>query len=370
MENPPLNVTVDELSGCADRVVHQAIDYLAGLDDAPIRPHVSGSEVVALLAGEVPEHGVREAAFDDLVTIAEHGRAGNGRFFGYIMGSGEPIAALGDLFTSVVNQNATSWRSAPTGAVLERTVVRWLADALGCPGFGGMFTSGGSLANMMGLAMARESRHPANPGGTSGAGRVVYASSEAHMSIGRAVALLGFGLDNLRTLPCRDDLTLSPETLREAISADRARGLLPVAVVATAGTIATGAIDPIAELVRVARDEDIWIHVDGAYGVPAALVEPEKFAGLSDADSFSLDAHKWLYQPLDCSLLMFRDPTSARRAFAMTPDYVASSSTDPVEGDVFFEETLELSRRVRSLKLWLSLRYHGLEAFRAAIARN
>jgi aromatic-L-amino-acid/L-tryptophan decarboxylase len=370
MGDPPLHLTVAEFTDLAELVVRGSAAYLERLDAAPIRPSSTGADTVELFGGPVPEQGLGSAAFDGLAEVAQHGRAGNGRFFGYIMGSGEPVAALGDLFTSVVNQNATAWRSAPAGAVIERTVVRWLADALGCPGFGGVFTSGGSLANLMGLAMARESRAPANRTGTSGADLVLYASSQAHMSIGRAASLLGFGLDNLRLLPCRDDLTMSPDTLREAIAADRERGLRPVAVVATAGAIATGAIDPIAELVHVAREEDLWVHVDGAYGVPAALVEPEKFAGLSDADSFSMDAHKWLFQPLDSSLLMFRDPASARRAFAMTPDYVASSSVDPVEGDVFFEETLELSRRVRSFKLWLSLRYHGLGAFRAAIGEN
>ena len=143
-----------------------------------------------------------------------------------------------------------------------------------------------------------------------------------------------------------------------------------MAVVACAGTIVTGAVDPLAEIVAVARDEDLWVHVDGAYGVPAAMVEPEQFAGLADVDSLSLDAHKWLYQPLDCSLLLFRDRSAARRTFSMTDDYAASLTTDPIEGDVFFEETIELSRRIRALKLWLSLRYHGLAAFRAAIADN
>ena len=140
--------------------------------------------------------------------------------------------------------------------------------------------------------------------------------------------------------------------------------LRPIAVVVNAGTIVSGAVDPIAAIVEVARAEDLWVHVDGAYGAPAALVEPDLFAGLADVDSLSLDAHKWLYQPLDCSVLLYRDPAAAQRTFSLTDDYAASLSADPVEGQVFFEETIELSRRVRALKLWLSLRYHGLAAFR------
>ena len=182
----------------------------------------------------------------------------------------------------------------------------------------------------MGLAMAREARVPANETGVSGG--VVYASSEVHMSIGKAVALLGLGRDNLRLIPADRDLGCDPDALRRAVEADRAAGRVPMAVVACAGTIVTGAVDPLADLVAVARDEDLWVHVDGAYGVPAAMVEPEKFAGLADVDSLSLDAHKWLYQPLDCSLLLFRDRSAARRTFSMTDDYAASLTDRPGRG--------------------------------------
>jgi len=143
--------------------------------------------------------------------------------------------------------------------------------------------------------------------------------------------------------------------------------LRPAAIVASAGTITTGAVDPLSRLAEIARENELWFHVDGAYGAPAAMVEPARFNGLERADSISLDAHKWLYQPLDCSLLLYRDPAIARTTFAYTGDYAKTLSEDPVEGFAFFEESLELSRRFRALKLWLSLRYHGLARFRAAI---
>ena len=367
--NPrPLDLSADDFRGAADRVVDEATRYLDLLDAVPIHPASTGAQTRKLFAGSVPERGLGAAALDDLVAVADHSRAGNGRFFGYVMGSGEPVGALGDLFASVINQNGTAWRSGPATAMIERTVVSWLAEAVGCTGFGGTVTSGGSLANLMGLAMAREAIAPANDTGlTTG---VVYASSEVHMSIGKAVGLLGLGRDNLRLLPAGDDCRLSADVLRRAVVADRSAGLVPLAVVATAGTTVTGAVDPVADLVAVARDEGMWIHADGAYGLPAAMVEPETFLGIADVDSVSMDAHKWLYQPLDCSVLFYRDPVAARRAFSLTDDYAASLSDEPVEGDVFFEDTIELSRRARTLKLWLSLRYHGLAAFRAAIAEN
>jgi aromatic-L-amino-acid decarboxylase len=363
-----LDIGSGEFAVLAARVVEVARAYLAGLDGASIRPATTGAQAVDLFALPAPEAGLGAAALDDLAKVAAHSRVGNGRFFGYVMGSGEPVAALGDLFASVLNQNATAWRSGPATAVIERTVVSWLAEAIGCAGFNGTLTSGGSLANLMGLAMARESRVPANQAGASAG--VVYASSAVHMSIGKAVALLGLGRDNLRLLDSGEDFRLSAEALRAAIAQDRAAGRRPLAVVASAGTIVAGAVDPIAELVEVARAQDMWVHVDGAYGAPAAMVVPDRFEGLADVDSLSLDCHKWLYQPLDCSVLLYRDREAARRAFTLTDDYAASFSDDPIEGDVFFEETIELSRRVRALKLWLSLRYHGLCSFRAAIADN
>ena len=368
MPDAPLELPPGTFPELAHRVVEQCAQYLDGLPERPIRPHTTGAETVELFGGAAPEAGLGAAALDALRDVAAHGRAGNGRFFGYVMGSGEPVAALGDLFASVINQNATAWRSGPGTAVIERTVVSWFADALGCGGFTGTLTSGGSLANLMGLAMARETKAPANRAGASTG--VIYASDQVHMSIRKAVALLGLGTENLRLLPSGDDFRLAGETLRTAVAADRAAGRTPIAVLACGGTIVSGAIDPIADLVAVARDEDLWVHVDGAYGLPAAMVAAESFRGLADVDSMSVDAHKWLYQPLDCSLLLYRDRAAARRAFSATDDYAASLSDDPIEGDVFFEETIELSRRTRALKLWLSVRYHGMDAFRQAIAEN
>lgn len=364
----PLDLSVPEFTRLAEQVVRDAASYLGGMNERSIKPLSTGADTWELFSGPAPEEGMGAGAFDVLPLLAEHSRAGNGRFFGYVMGSGEPVAALGDLFASVLNQNGTAWRSGPATAVIERTVVSWVGSAIGCEGFGGTLTSGGSLANLMALAMARESRVPANESGAKPG--IVYASTEVHMSIPKAMAMLGLGRENLRLIPVEDDFTMSANALREAIAVDVAAGLDPVAVVANGGTIVTGAVDPLAEIVAIARDYDMWVHVDGAYGVPAAMVSPEQFRGLAEVDSVSLDAHKWMYQPLDCSILLYADRAAARRTFSFTDDYAASLTTDPIEGDVFFEETIELSRRIRALKLWLSLRYHGLSAYRSAIAGN
>lgn len=217
----------------------------------------------------------------------------------------------------------------------------------------------------MGLAMAREAKLPANETGISGG--VIYASAQVHMSIPKAVALLGIGRANLRLIPVDDQFQMRPDALQATITADREAGDIPIAIVATVGTIVSGAIDPLPEIADVASREGLWLHVDG---VLAALALPEKLNALALADSLSLDAHKWLYQPVDCGCLLHRHPQIARTTFSHSDDYVGMLSQDPTEAFAFFEESFELSRRFRALKLWLSLQYHGRRAFREAIAED
>lgn len=360
-----LHLSVAEFRSLAARMTDLSADLLAGLDGARAFPEVSGAHTARAFAAPLPEEGLGAAALDALGEVLALSRAPTPRFYGYVLGSGEPVAALADLLASVLNQNVTAWRSAPAAVTIERHLVESLAGALGCDGFTGSLCGGGSMANLMGLAMARETRLPANEAGARPG--VVYASSEAHMSIGKAMALLGLGRESLSLIEAGDDYRLDPEALRAAVAADRAAGRTPLAVVATAGTVNTGAIDPLADIASVCREQELWLHVDGAYGALAALAIPEAFRGLAAADSLSLDPHKWLYQPLDCGLLLYRSQDAARRAFSFTGDYAKSLASDPVEAFAFFDESVELSRRFRALKLWLSLRYHGLAAFRSAI---
>jgi aromatic-L-amino-acid/L-tryptophan decarboxylase len=361
----PLHLSSDEFRSLAERITALATDFLAQLDSMRSFPVCSGKDVSARFDEPIPEHALKTQAFDALVDVIAMSRAPTSRFFGYVLGSGEPVAALADLLASVLNQNVTAWRSAPAAVTIERQVVQWLAAAMQCEGFTGSLCGGGSSANLMALAMAREAKVPANEAGARPG--VIYASSEVHMSVSKAVALLGLGRANLRLIPVDEYFRMRPERLREAIAADLAAGRKPIAVVATAGSVTTGSIDPLAEIATVCRAHDLWLHVDGAYGALAVLAVPDSFRGLASADSISLDAHKWLYQPLDCGILLFKDAAAARNAFSFTGEYARSLEADPVEGFAFFEESVELSRRFRALKLWVSLRYHGLVAFRAAI---
>ncbi len=364
----PLKLPDAEYKEVFELVTQLALRYLTSLDGRPSFPDVTGSKAEALFCKPLPQKGIWASALNDLASVLDAARPGGPRFFGYVLGSGEPIAAAADLLASVLNQNVTAWRSGPSAATIERVVVGWLAEAIGCEEFRGSLTGGGSPANLMGLAMAREARLPANESGVRPG--TVYASEQVHMSVPKAIALLGIGRQRLRLIACDDKFRIRTDLLRETMQRDLSAGLTPIAIVGSAGTVATGSIDPLVELAAISRESGAWFHVDGAYGALAAIAEPALFAGLDLADSISLDPHKWLYQPLDCGCLLYRDAGAARRAFSHTGDYAKVLQNDPVEGFAFFEESIELSRRFRALKLWLSLRYHGLDNFREAIRND
>jgi aromatic-L-amino-acid/L-tryptophan decarboxylase len=364
-----LPVSPDEFHKLALRVSDLTTNYLRELPDLPAFPaDVTGKSALEKFGGAMPEAGMGERAFDALPDVYGAARPNAPGFFGYVFGSGEPIAALGDFAASVLNQNVTAWRSSPSAVTIERQVVSWLAESIGCGGMVGSLCGGGSSANLMALCMAREAKAPANQHGAQGG--VIYTSTESHMSTPKAAALLGLGHDAVRYIEADSDFRMRLDQLEAAIKADIAVGQKPVAVVGTAGTVATGSIDPLDAIADVCSKYGVWMHVDGAYGALAAMAVPEKFKGLGRADSVTLDPHKWLYQPVDCSCLLYKDFNSASRAFSHSADYTKVQQTDPLESFAFFEESLELSRRFRALKLWLSLRYHGFGAFRLAIAED
>ncbi len=364
-----LNLPDQAFRALAHQLADFSADYLAELPSLPsYPPNLTGQQTQDLFAGDIPWEGQGAAVFDQLSDVFALSRPASPRFFGYVFGSGDPIGALGQFATAVLHQNAAAWRSAPAGVTMERTVVDWLATAIGCPGFTGSLTLGGSSANLMGLCMARETRAPANQNGVRGG--VIYASTEAHMSIAKAAALLGLGYDAVHTIPVDEAFRMRTEDLRQAIAADLDSGKFPTAIVASAGTTATGSIDPLSAIADIADEFGLWLHVDGAYGALASLAIPEAFRGMDRAQSLSLDPHKWLYQPTGCGCLLYRDPAAARRAFSHSGDYARALTSDPVEGFAFFEESIELSRPVRALTIWLSLRYYGLRGFQESIRED
>jgi aromatic-L-amino-acid/L-tryptophan decarboxylase len=308
---------------------------------------------------------VHEALDDAARALDESIAQPRPRYFAFIGSSGLEIGTLGDLLAATYDMNLAVDARAAT--VLEQQTVRWVGEFVGYPATNGAFTSGGTISNMTALAAARERALPGSRAAGLGGARVaVYASAEVHYSITRAVELLGIGSDRLRNVPIDERHRMRADLLAEAIDRDVADGVTPIGVVATAGTTLTGAVDPIGAIADVCVERGVWLHVDGAYGLPAASVDPERFEGVDRADSVSVDAHKWLYVPKACSVVLVREEGSLSKAFAHEQGYLPHQQHELHAVDI----TLEYSRPLRALKLWLAFRAHGAEQFREAIRRN
>jgi glutamate/tyrosine decarboxylase-like PLP-dependent enzyme len=310
---------------------------------------------------------------DVVVEFSRHN--GHPRFFGYVASPGTPVAAMGSMMAAAFNINLTGWRSAPAAAEMELLCIRWIQEMLGYPAGGaGLLVSGGSMANFAGIAAARSAKAPGNvvQDGMGGARMRLYASQEAHFCIRKAAAMLGIGAANLRSVKTGPDLRMDLADLDRLVRQDREEGHLPFCVVASAGTAGTGAFDPIAPIADLAHAHNLWLHVDGAYGGFAALAPSARafFAAIGEADSVALDPHKWLYLPVGCGCILYRDPAAARAAFGENAEYVRVVGLRDDEAFAFWDYGPELSRPFRALDLWLLLKSVGTLAIGEAIENN
>jgi aromatic-L-amino-acid decarboxylase len=327
-----------------------------------IEPPVS-PELLATLDLPLPESGIDVVeALDEAAEALDQSLAqSRPRYLAYIGSSGLEIGALADLLAHSYDPNLALHAGAAT--LIEAQALRWTAEFVGFPLAGGSFTSGGTVSNVTALAAARERAVPGSRRAGTPPGAVAYCSADAHYSIVRAIELLGIGSDNLRAVPIDEHRRMRTDALDSMIRSDLAAGLTPIAVVATAGTTLTGAIDPLDAIADICAEHRIWMHVDGAYGLPAASVMPERFAGLDRADSVTVDAHKWMFVPKACGIVMVRDEAALAAAFGHETSYIPGTSNA-------VDVTLEYSRPLRALKLWLAFRVHGAGKFREAIQGN
>jgi glutamate/tyrosine decarboxylase-like PLP-dependent enzyme len=374
-----LDISDEAMGQLSSQAVALVTDYFARVSDLPIFPDTAGGDTVRRLGSALPVEGEPiEKLLNDVRAIVDGSRHnGHPRFFGYVASPATPPGAFADLIASSLNPTVTSWRSSPAATEVERLVVRWLGSLVGYGDAArGLLTSGGSMANLSALLIAHRSQSTGNPsraGLWNAAPMTIYASDQIHMSIPKAADTLGIGRDQVRSVESDDRFRMNVRALRDRIESDLKLGLKPFCIVASAGTVNTGAVDPLNEIADVAKLYGLWFHIDGAYGALGALDQRKRFlfAGLERADSVSLDPHKWLYTPIDAGCLLFREEAVARAAFsANEADYIKVHGLVDDEAFAFWDYGVELSRRFRALKIWLTLRYYGTRRIGEAISED
>jgi glutamate/tyrosine decarboxylase-like PLP-dependent enzyme len=365
-----LDPSSNEIRDWANSAIHEMVEYLGGLRDRPVYRRTSSREIRERLDATLP---IKGSDFDELLKVFRDSiipfsrQNAHPRMFGYVQSPGTAIAAFADLLASMLNANLTVWRSAPAPVELERLTIDWIRQILGFNAeAGGLFVSGGSMANFAAIAAARQAKDYSS-------GRLrIYTSSETHFSIAKGAALLGIGRENVRHVAVDERFRMRVDDLVAKITTDLEAGSVPFCVVANAGTVNTGAVDPLAEIRELADRFQLWMHVDGSYGAFAVLAKSvrELFAGLERADSIALDPHKWLYLPVDVGCVIYRDPEVARAAFTHEAEYTRIIGEKADEAFAFWDYGPELSRRFRALKVWMLLKGVGLESLSEAIESN
>jgi glutamate/tyrosine decarboxylase-like PLP-dependent enzyme len=360
----------DEMREFGYRVVDLLADHFANVQDGPVGTKADSEKLIPLFDVDPPETGrnpnelLAQLARD---VFPNNLHVDHPRFFAFVPGPNNFVSTMADALAAGFNIFNGTWLGGSAAAAVELGVVRWLSRVCGFPeSAGGLFVSGGSMANLTALVAARNALLCDRTEGAT-----IYFSDQTHSSVERALRVIGFLPEQLRKLPSDENFRLSIQTLRKAFDGDRAKGLRPFCVIANAGTTNTGAIDPLNELADLVAKEKLWLHIDGAFGAAAVLSERGKkmLPGIARADSISLDPHKWLFQSFECGCVLVRDVALLKSAFQIKPDYLRDVHRNVEEfnpGD----HGVQLTRSFRALKVWLSLQTFGVAAFREAITRG
>lgn len=362
----------------AHRMVDDMVDQTRGLRDQPAWEQPP-TEVKRAIKGEpLPLEGQSaEQVYEDFLRMVQPYTSGNRhpRAWGWVRGNGTPLAAMAEMLAASMNAHLGGGEQSPT--FVEERCLEWLAEVMGMPaGTTGILVSGGTMANLLGLAVARDARagFDVREAGLAGDGRLaVYASSETHMWARKSMDVLGMGARQLRMIPVDEGFRIDLAALREQIDRDRAEGLRPIAVIGNAGTVNSGAVDDLPALAAMCREENLWFHVDGAFG--ALLKLSDRYAplvrGAELADSLAFDLHKWMYLPFEIGCLLVADAAAHRAAFASTASYLEGNTRGMLAtGLIFSDRGIELTRGFKALKLWMTLKTFGVRAVAAQIEQN
>jgi len=361
------------------RMLDDMLDYLSTVRDKPawqpvpdeVRTHFRQS----LPNGPADLADVYEEFVRDILPYTNGNR--HPRFWGWVQGNGTVLGMLADMLASGMNPHMAGFDQAPT--LVEHQVLAWLTELMGMPEeTSGILLGGGSMANVTALVVARHAKAGFNVRelGLQGSDRpkmMMYGSTETHGWAQKAAELMGLGNQAFRRVAVDRQFRIDLDSLTQAVDEDRRAGHWPFCVIGNAGTVNTGAIDDLTALAQFCRKEDLWFHVDGAFGALARIAPPfaSLVAGIEQADSVAFDLHKWIYLPFEVACLLVRDPKAHRDTFTMRPSYLAETSRGVIAGGLpFAERGLELTRSFRALKVWMSFKTHGIDAFARLIEQN
>jgi len=371
------DMSVGDFRDAAHRIADLAADYLGRLPGYDVLPKIApGATRAKLPSGPPAAPEPLDAILADYRSIVEpyitHWQ--HPMFMAYFPSVATGPGILGEWLSSTLNSNVMLWRNAPSSTELEEVVVSWLRQMLGLPDkFDGMFTDTASISSLLSIVAARHAvpdlaARDEGLAGRAGIGRLrLYASTEAHSSIEKAAIVAGIGRAGVRRIPADDRYRMMPERLAAAIAEDRAAGWTPFCVVATLGTTSSTSVDPCEEIAAICRREALWLHVDAAYAGAAAIVPELRplLAGWEHADSIVVNPHKWMFTPFDASLLLFRSPETFRDAFSIVPEYLRTPEAGGVHN--FNEYGIQLGRRFRALKMWMQIRWFGVDGMMARL---
>ena len=370
-QNPNLQLPPDEMRQLGYRVIDQIVEYYETVADKPVMCLSPRTELEARLREPLPEQPADVNSLLDQLQRDVWSNIGNvihPRFFAFIPSPSNFVSVMADALAAGFNPFAGNWLEGSGPQQIELVTVDWLRQMCGLPETaGGLFVSGGSMANLTALAAAKQVTL-----GNRIENSIVYFSDQTHSSLGKALRILGFAPDQIRKLPSDEQFRLLTPELREAVAADRAAGRQPFCVIANAGTTNTGSVDPLNEIADFCSAENLWLHIDGAYGAAACLTErgQQLLVGIERADSLSLDPHKWMFQPFEIGCVILRDARGLKKTFHTMAEYLEDTKRAEEQEINFYDYGIQLTRGFRALKLWLSLKTFGAAAFRQAIEHS